>query len=52
MLSAFFRGLRRAERNLQENSRVGTSEFERKPSLAWAIIGLVALGVWFYFKKG
>jgi hypothetical protein len=50
MLGPLFRGIRRAERNLQENSRVGMSEFERKPSLTWTVIGLIIIGIIAYFR--
>lgn len=44
MLSPIIKGLFRAERKLQENSRVGESEFEREFSWTWAVVlGLLLL---------
>jgi len=46
MLDPLFRSIRRAERKLQEGSVVAESEFERRPSWFWRIVGILAILIW------
>ncbi|HWB02063.1 MAG TPA: hypothetical protein VG796_03500 [Verrucomicrobiales bacterium] len=42
--------LRRKERDLEENSVIGTSEFEREFSWSWAVVFGLPVMIWAGFK--